>query len=210
MKKFRNIAISLVVILTTVTVTVKWNGTTLTKGIYFVKNKAQNVIEFGSRLISTEPISGSIEIKTLDEEFIPESVVNQIAALETENQALRTQIDELNSKIGVAYQNSRADIQMPSKTSTTLKSLTLPAGTYIVCASYCFSESFSEVCSLEVFGGQISFVPTVRGTGMYGGGLSVSFVYKSTEETTLTMSAWQGSANTVIAQSIQFDAVRIK
>lgn len=122
----------------------------------------------------------------------------------------RNEFNELNSKIGVVYQNSRVDIQVPSKTPTTLKSLTLPAGTYIVCASYCFSESFSEVCSLEVFGGQINFVPTVRGTGMYGGGLAVSFVYKSTEETTLTMSAWQGSANTVIAQSIQFDAVRIK
>lgn len=123
---------------------------------------------------------------------------------------MKKEITQLNSKIGVVYQNSRADIQMPSKTSTTLKSLTLPAGTYIVCASYCFSESFSEVCSLEVFNGQLSFVPTVRGTGMYGGGLAVSFVYKSTEEATLTMSAWQGSANTVMAQSIQFDAVRIK
>lgn len=98
---------------------------------------------------------------------------------------------------------------MPAKTITEVKSLSLPAGTYIVCACFEFGESFDAVTML-MMKNVPSYFPTVRGTGAFGGGLSCSIIITLAEQTTIFLCAYQGSEKERVIQNIAFDAIKIK
>lgn len=148
-------------------------------------------------ILDTEDKEGTVNVP---------DYATRIEELEAENNELKSQLAE----IGVVYEGTGSTTQVPSKTATELKSLTLPKGVYVICSSCVFTTSFTETTLIEVIGGNVGFTPTARGTGLNGGGLSISFIYEVTEETTLKMTVWQGSSSEVSASHTQFRAVRIK
>lgn len=92
---------------------------------------------------------------------------------------------------------------------TEVKSLSLPAGTYIVCACFEFEEGFDAVTVLTMKNVP-SYFPTVRGTGIFGGGLSCSIIITLAEQTTIILCAYQGTEEEKVIRNIAFDAIKIK
>lgn len=55
-----------------------------------------------------------------------------------------------------------------------------------------------------------SYIPTVRGTGIFGGGLSCSIIITLAEQTTIFLCAYQDSEKERVIQNIAFDAIKMK
>lgn len=87
--------------------------------------------------------------------------------------------------------------------------MTLPAGTWVVCASVQFTSNFSELALLNIVNnGYVTGI--VRGTGVNGGGLATSMIIVLTASTTMYMDVNQQHASDSEMNQIQFRAVRIK
>lgn len=130
--------------------------------------------------------------------------------IEKLNQILQGLIDRY-SKCGTVYEGSVLTNAVPAKTSTRIRQLTLPAGTYVIAASTGYSKDISSVmtaCSIYLEGTRI--LCTVRGTMMGGGGDCVTTIQTFDEDVTLSQMVYQGSTETVTASVTEFKAVRIK
>lgn len=96
-----------------------------------------------------------------------------------------------------------------AKTTVHVASMTLPAGTWVVCASVQFTSSFTEVAMLNLANtGYVSAV--VRGNGVNGGGLATSIILELASSTTIYMDVNQQHASDIGMNQIQFKAIRIK
>jgi len=118
-------------------------------------------------------------------------------------------ISSLNSKIGAVVTGTTLTTTATAKTTVHVASMTLPAGTWVVCASVQFTSNFSESALLNIVNsGYVTGI--VRGTGVNGGGLTTSMIIVLTASTTIYMDVNQQNASDSGMNQIQFRAVRIK
>lgn len=118
-------------------------------------------------------------------------------------------ISTLNSKIGAVVTGTTLTTTATAKTTVHVASMTLPAGTWVVCTSVQFTSSFTEVAMLNISNtGYVSAV--ARGNGVNGGGLASSVILELASSTTMYMDVNQQHASDIGINQIQFRAVRIK
>lgn len=130
--------------------------------------------------------------------------------IEKLNQILQGLIDRY-SKCGTVYEGTVLTNSVPAKTSTRIRQLTLPAGTYVITASTGYSRDISSAmttCTIYLEGD--GSLCAARGTMAGGGGDCVTTIQAFDEEVTLSQMAYQGSTETVTASVTEFKAVRIK
>lgn len=130
--------------------------------------------------------------------------------IEKLNQILQGLIDRY-SKCGTVYAGTVLTNSVPAKTSTRIRQLTLPAGTYVITASTEYSRDISSaitICSICLGGS--STLCLVRGTMAAGGGDCITTIQTFDEDVTLSQVVYQGSTETVTASLTKFNAVKIK
>lgn len=130
--------------------------------------------------------------------------------IEKLNQILQGLIDRY-SKCGTVYEGAVLTNSVPAKTSTKIRQLTLPAGTYVIAASTGYARDISSamtVCSIYLEGS--STLCQVRGTMTAGGGDCITTIQTFDEDVTLSQVAYQSSTETVTVSLTKFNAVRIK
>lgn len=96
---------------------------------------------------------------------------------------------------------------IPSGTVTTVASMTLTPGTWIVVGGFQFTADFSQLTYIGFTGGGWS--PVVRGNGIGGGGFCLTSIEVLTANTTISMTAYQMSGSAKSVNRILFRAVRV-
>lgn len=130
--------------------------------------------------------------------------------IEQLNQILQGLIDRY-SKCGTVYNGTVLTNTVPAKTSTRIRQLTLPAGTYVITASTGYSRDVSTamtICTIYLEGD--GTLCTARGTMAGGGGDCITTIQTFDKEVALSQIAYQGSTETATASVTEFTAVRIK
>lgn len=111
--------------------------------------------------------------------------------------------------IGAMVTGTTLTTTATAKTTVHVARMTLPAGTWVVCASVQFTSNFSEVALLNIM--NTGYVTAMtRGTGVNGGGLATSVILELESSTTMYMDVNQQHASDIGMNQIQFRAVRIK
>lgn len=85
---------------------------------------------------------------------------------------------------------------VPSKVNTTVNSLTLEAGIYIVMANATYDSSFSGYLTNHYLTQDGKFIVTCRNSGDAGSGQCPCWIIKSTSKTTVSLGLYQGSNET--------------
>lgn len=130
--------------------------------------------------------------------------------IEKLNQILQGLIERY-SRSGTVYNGTVLTNTVPAKTSTKIRQLTLPAGTYVITASTGYSRDISSAmtnCTIYLEGD--GTLCTARGTMAGGGGDCTTTIQTFDEEVTLSQMVYQGSTETVTTSVTEFKAVRIK
>lgn len=86
--------------------------------------------------------------------------------------------------------------RVPSKVNTTVNSLTLEAGIYIVMANATYDSSFSGYLTNHYLTQDGKFIVTCRNSGDAGSGQCPCWIIKSTSKTTVSLVLYQGSNET--------------
>ena len=128
--------------------------------------------------------------------------------------ALQAEIDILNSKIatiGTVLTGTNAEsLDVPNGITTTIASLVLPAGTWVIFAGHQWTDSFDNVCVASIAaGGNTITGTTIRYTGNGGGGVNISCIVESNAVLTYNLRAYQSSPGTKTAINVMLRAVRI-
>jgi hypothetical protein len=84
--------------------------------------------------------------------------------------------------------------KVPSKVDTTVNSLTLSAGIYIIIANATYDSSFSGYLTNYYILQDGKYLATCRNTGDAGSGQCPSFIIKSTSQTVVNFILYQGSS----------------
>lgn len=124
------------------------------------------------------------------------------------NQILR-KLMRSSSVVGKVYTGTKLVDTVPSKTSTKVASVMVPAGSYIVFGNvaYNVSESVLTICSINKSNKQMA---VVRGTMDAGGGDCVSCVVATTENAEITLNAYHALSSTVPIAIASLNVTRIK
>ena len=109
---------------------------------------------------------------------------------------------------GVSKHAGTGNVSVPNATTTTLKSLTLDKGLWLIVGHNQWTESFSNPFVLSLAGLPRGDVVN-RGTGVNGGGLNVIALEKINQPTTIKLNAYQPSGSAKTSNQIRLDAVKI-
>ena len=109
---------------------------------------------------------------------------------------------------GISKHAGTGNVTVSNATITTLKSLTLDKGLWLIVGHNQWTEAFSQPVFLQLAGlprGDL----TNRGTGVNGGGLSIVAIEKINQPTTIKLNAYQPSGSAKTSNQIRLDAVKI-
>lgn len=109
---------------------------------------------------------------------------------------------------GISKHAGTGNVSVPNATTTTLKSLTLDKGLWLIVGHNQWTESFSNPFVLSLAGLPRGDVVN-RGTGTNGGGLNVIALEKINQPTTIKLNAYQPSGSAKTSNQIRLDAVKI-
>ena len=109
---------------------------------------------------------------------------------------------------GISEHAGTGNVSVPNATTTTLKSLTLDKGLWLIVGHNQWTESFSNPFVLSLTGLPRGDVVN-RGTGTNGGGLNVIALEKINQPTTMKLNAYQPSGSAKTSNQIRLDAVKI-
>lgn len=96
---------------------------------------------------------------------------------------------------------------IPSGTVTTVGSITLTPGTWVITAGFQFTTSFTQGAYIALYNTDVYTI--VRGTGDSGGGFSLSHIEHVTANKTISLQAYQGSGSSKTINRLEFRAVRV-
>jgi len=119
---------------------------------------------------------------------------------------LKDESDNLYPSIYRTYVNGTQSV--PSSTDTTFsKTISLPAGTWMICAFVSWSTSSAVAYNVNVWFGGIR-QRTVRGPMNNGGGTVNTVIFTTGSSGTLSVSVWQNSGSTSNA-TYWIDAIKL-
>lgn len=96
---------------------------------------------------------------------------------------------------------------IPSGTTTTVATISLSVGIWIITGGFQFTESFTQGAYIMLNGSDVATI--VRGTGSSGGGFSLSHLEKVTSTKSISLQAYQSSGSSKTVNRLEFRAVRI-
>ena len=128
---------------------------------------------------------------------------------------LAGEIDGVSAKVsglGTITTGTEAEsLVVPDSTYTTICTMQLPKGKYIISAGNRFTASFSELAIGRITDAGTGINGTlVRGTGASGGGYSATTILELTEAHTIGLSVYQASGSDKTASYISLKAIRIE
>lgn len=140
---------------------------------------------------------------------------SEIGELKTSLNSLSNDVDGIEtalSNIGtVLVGTNSASLDVPNASYTTLSTLALPAGKWIVVAGHAYSSSFTTICSTQLYyvGGAAIPGTTLRFSGENGGGVNIVTILENNATETIGLRAYQSSGTTKTANSVSLQAIRI-
>ena len=135
--------------------------------------------------------------------------------LKTSLNSLGNDVDGIEtalSNIGtVLVGTNSASLDVPNASYTTLSTLALSAGKWIVVAGHAYSSSFTTICSTQLYyiGGASIPGTTLRFSGENGGGVNIVTILENNSTETIGLRAYQSSGSTKTANSVSLQAIRI-
>lgn len=130
---------------------------------------------------------------------------------------LKTTVNQLEtavSNIGtVLVGTNSANLDVPDSTYTTLSTLALTAGTWIIVAGHAYTSSFDLVCSSNIYyiDGGAGTIPgtNIRFSAINGGGVNIAAILDVNTAVTIGLRTYQNSGETRTANLVSLMAIRI-
>lgn len=105
-------------------------------------------------------------------------------------------------------EGSRVTTNVPSETMTTIATLSLGSGKWVIVGGFEFSSSFTQGTVAALSNGS-SQLCGVRGTGANGGGWNMTAIETVSSTTTISLQAYQGSGSAKTVKNIMLRAIKI-
>lgn len=102
---------------------------------------------------------------------------------------------------------SASTTTIPTGTTTTVSTISLPAGTWVITGAFEFSTTFTQAAIISFSG--ITPTSTVRGTGTDGGGFCTTSIQVLSATTSVSLTAYQASGSNKTIKNVLFKAVKI-
>lgn len=116
----------------------------------------------------------------------------------------------VNVNGGVITGVDELSLSIPSRTLTTISTLTLQKGTYIIVGGFQFTASLSGTLCYGTLATNATLIGTlVRFDGNAGGGYNATTIVALGETSNIYLKAYQNSGNTVDASGVFLRAVKI-
>lgn len=123
-------------------------------------------------------------------------------------------IDSALFNVGKVTSGGTSNVAVPDATYTTISSVTLAAGVWVIYGGFSWTSSFTQAAYLS-FSTSTSGVNIINGTlvqgdGVNGGAKNTCVIVAPSSTTTYYMLGWQGSGSERTASKISMVAARLK
>lgn len=138
----------------------------------------------------------------------------EVASLNSSVGTLSTNYTTLSNNVAnigtIKTGTNATSLSVAANTWTTICSVDLTAGTWIINGGHQWGASFSDMAIVQLANGTSAIAPTtVRYVGTSGGGCNVSCIYKLDSSATINLRAYQTSSAAKTASNVSLKAIRI-